>query len=107
MRTSLEVRPGQVAKYTKSMSLLQVEMNGLKAHRYRYWTSSALILILYVLKVKGTSDGGGGRSRLMEVYIIQASAGVSLASNGDAVSDQLDVAFVEDGSESTVTELAY
>ena len=46
--------------------------------------------------------GGGDRRRLMEVYIIQASAGVSLTSNGDIVSAQLDVAFVEYGSEITV-----
>ena len=33
---------------------------------------------------------------------MQASSGVSFASNGDVVPDQLDVAFVEDGSEITV-----
>ena len=47
--------------------------------------------------------GGGNRRRLREVYIIQASTGVSLASNGDVVHAQLDVDFVEDGSEIAVT----
>ena len=45
--------------------------------------------------------------RLREVYIIWASDGVSLASNGGVLPVQLDVAFVEDGSEITVLELAY
>ena len=43
----------------------------------------------------------------MEVYIIQSSDEVSLASNGDVVPDQLDVEFLEDGSEITFTYLAY
>ena len=43
----------------------------------------------------------------MRVYIIQASYGVYLASNGDIVSVQLDVASVENNSEITVAELAY
>ena len=51
--------------------------------------------------------GGGNRRRLREVYIIQASAGVSLATNGDVVPAQLDVAFVEDSSEITLEELDY
>ena len=45
--------------------------------------------------------------QLREVYIIYASAGVSLDSNGDFVPDQLDVAFVEYGSEINIAELAY
>ena len=40
--------------------------------------------------------------RLREVYIIQASYGVSLASNGNVVPVYLDVAFVENGSELAV-----
>ena len=56
---------------------------------------------------RGGVPGGGNRMRCREVYIIQASAGVSLASNGDVIPAQLDVAFVEDGSEITVTELDY
>ena len=51
--------------------------------------------------------GGGNRRRLREVYIIQASSGVSLASNGDVTPAQLDATFVEYGSEITVAELAY
>ena len=43
----------------------------------------------------------------MEVYIIQSSDEVSLASNGDVVSSQLELAFVEDRSEIAVAELAY
>ena len=56
---------------------------------------------------EGVECRGGERRRLREVYIIHASAGFSLARNGDAVHAQLDVAFVEDGSEITVAELAY
>ena len=44
---------------------------------------------------------------MREVYVIQASDGVFLASNVDVVPDQLDVAFVEDGNEIAVAELAY
>ena len=53
--------------------------------------------------VEGVECWGGNRRRLREVYIIQASTGVSLASNGDVVHAQLDVDFVEDGSEIAVT----
>ena len=52
-------------------------------------------------------SGGATGDGLREVYIIQASAGVSLVSNGDFVPAQLDVAFVEDGSEITVAKLTY
>ena len=45
LRTSSEVRPVQVAKYPEFMALVQVCMTGLKAHRCRYWTSSALFFI--------------------------------------------------------------
>ena len=79
----------------------------MKAHWCRYWTSSDLILILYALQAKGWSAGGGDRRRRREVYIIQASAGVSLASNGDVVPAQLELAIVEDGSEIIIAELAY
>ena len=51
--------------------------------------------------------GGGDRRRLREVYIIQASAGVSLAIDGNVVPVQLDLVFVENGSERAVAELAY
>ena len=44
---------------------------------------------------------------MREVYIVQASDGVSLASNGDVVPFQLDVDFVENVSELAVTELVY
>ena len=50
---------------------------------------------------------GGDRRQLREVYIIQASAGVSLVSNSDVVPAQLDMDFVEEVSEITVAELAY
>ena len=50
---------------------------------------------------------GGDRRRLREVYIIQASAEVFLASKGDVVPVQLDLVFVENSSELAVTELAY
>ena len=40
--------------------------------------------------------------QLREVYIIYDSAGVSFYSDGDVVSAQLDLAFVEDGSEITI-----
>ena len=50
---------------------------------------------------------GGNRRRLLEVYLIQASVGVSLACDGGVVSAQLDLDFVEGGSEITVSELAY
>ena len=56
---------------------------------------------------EGVNFRGGNSRRLREVYIIQASAGVSLAINSDVVPDQLDAAFVEDGSEINVAELAY
>ena len=82
-------------------------MTGLKAHRCRYWTISALVLISYALHAKGWGDWGGDRRRRRDVYTIQASAGVSLAINSDVVPDQLDAAFVEDGSEINVAELAY
>ena len=73
-------------------------MTGLKAHRCRYWTSSALVFISYALQERGGVTGG-----LRNVYIIQASAGVSLVSNGDVVPAQLEVPFVEDVSDITVT----
>ena len=44
---------------------------------------------------------------MREVYIIQASARVSLASNDDVAPVKLDVEFVENGSELAVAELAY
>ena len=50
---------------------------------------------------------GGDRRRLREVYVIYASARVSLTSYGGVIIDQLDLAFAEDGSEVTVAELAY
>ena len=50
---------------------------------------------------------GGDRRRLREVYIIYASAGVSLKSDGSVVIAQFDLAFAENGSEVTVAELAY
>ena len=53
LRTSSEVRPGQVAKYPASMALVQVFTTGLKGRRCRYWTSSALVFILYALQAKG------------------------------------------------------
>ena len=53
LRTSSEVRLGQVAKYPESMALVQVCTTGLKAHWRRYWTSSALVFILYALQAKG------------------------------------------------------
>ena len=56
---------------------------------------------------EGVEFRGGDRRRLREVYIIQASAGVSLARNVDEVPAQLEVAFVEDGSEITVAGFSY
>ena len=56
---------------------------------------------------EGVNRWGGDRRRLREVYIIQASAGVSLARNVDEVPAQLEVAFVEDGSEITVAGFSY
>ena len=53
LRTRSEVRPGQVAKYLALMDLVQVCTTGLKAHRCRYWTSSALVFIAYTLQAKG------------------------------------------------------
>ena len=85
MRTRSEVGPDQVAKYSVLMALVQVEMTGLKAHRCRYWTSSALVFISYALQEKGWSASGGDRRRLREVNIIQYSAGVSLVSNRDVI----------------------
>ena len=56
---------------------------------------------------RGVVLGGGGTWRLREVYILQVSDGVSLASNGDVVPAQLELAFVEESSEITVAEFAY
>ena len=56
---------------------------------------------------EGVECQGGDMRRLREVYIIQDSAGVSFVSNFVVVPAQLDVDFVEDGSEVTVAELAY
>ena len=53
LRASSDVRPGQVAKYPVLVALVQVCTTGLKAHRCRYWTSSALVFILYALQAKG------------------------------------------------------
>ena len=46
---------------------------------------------------------GGDRRRLREVYIIQDSSGVSLASNVHVVPVKFDVDFVEDGSELAIS----
>ena len=43
----------------------------------------------------------------MEIYVIEASAGVSLTSDGGVVTAQFDLAFAENSSEVAVTELAY
>ena len=58
LRTSSEVRPGQVAKYPASMDLVQVWTTRLKSHRCRYWLSSAFVFISYALQAKGWSSGG-------------------------------------------------
>ena len=60
-----------------------------------------------MLQEKGWSAGGGDRRRLLEVYVIQANVGVSLACNGDLVPVQLDVVFLEKSCELAVAELAY
>ena len=50
---------------------------------------------------------GGDRRGIREIYIIEASAGVSLTSDGGVIIAQFDLAFAEDGNEVTVAELAY
>ena len=47
------------------------------------------------------------RRRLREVYIIEESDGISLTSGGDVVVAQFDLAFAENNSEFSVSELAY
>ena len=49
----------------------------------------------------------GDRRRLREVYVTEASAGVSLISDGGVVVAQFYLAFAEDSSEVAVLELAY
>ena len=56
---------------------------------------------------EGVEFRGGYIRWLREVYIVQSSAGVSLASNGDVVPAQLELASVEESSEITVAEFAY
>ena len=50
---------------------------------------------------------GGDRRRLREIYVIQASVGVSLTSDGGVVIAQFVLAFAEDGCEVTVVEFSY
>ena len=50
---------------------------------------------------------GGDKRRLLEVYVIQSSDWVSLASYGDVVPVQFHVVFVENSSDLAVAELAY
>ena len=50
---------------------------------------------------------GGDRQGLREIYVIKASAGVSLTSDGGVVIAQFDLEFAENSSEVAVTELAY
>ena len=53
LRTSSDVRAGQVAKNPASMALVQVCTVGLKAHWWMYWTRPALVIISYALQAKG------------------------------------------------------
>ena len=50
---------------------------------------------------------GGNRRRLREVYVIDASSGVSFTSDGGVVVAQIEFAFAENSSEVAVIELAY
>ena len=50
---------------------------------------------------------GGDRRGLREIYVIEASAGVSLTGYGGVVIAQFELAFTENISEVAVAELAY
>ena len=65
-------------------------MTGLKAHWWRYWTKSALVLISYALQANGVKCLGGDRRGLRDIYVIESSAGVSFTSDGGAGIAQLD-----------------
>ena len=45
LRTNLEVRPGQVAKYPASMDLQQVSTTGLKQALWRNWTRAGSVIM--------------------------------------------------------------
>ena len=50
---------------------------------------------------------GVNRRGFMEIYVIEASAGVSLNSDGGVIIPQFDLDFAENSSEVAVAELAY
>ena len=43
LQTREKVSPGRVVKKTEVMAAVQVDMTGLKADRWRYWTMSDLV----------------------------------------------------------------
>ena len=50
---------------------------------------------------------GGDRLRIRKVYVIEASAGVSLTRDGGVAIDQFGLYFVEESSKFAVKKLAY
>ena len=50
---------------------------------------------------------GGDRQGIREVYVIEASDGALLTSDGGVVITQFDLAFAKNSSEVDVAELAY
>ena len=50
---------------------------------------------------------GGDRRGLREIYVIEASTGVLLTSDGGVVIAQFELYFTENSSEGAVPELAY
>ena len=57
LRTSAEVSPGHVVKKPEVMAEVQVNMMGLKADRWRYWTMLDLVESAWTLLENG--EGGG------------------------------------------------
>ena len=81
-----------------------------------YWAESTLVEVLDQICLgshfvcaagEGVKCLGGDRRGLREVYVIEASVGVSLTSYGGVVIAQFDLAFAENISEVAIAELAY
>ena len=106
LRTRLDFRPGQVAKYPALMALVQVCTTGLNAHRCRYWTRSTLVFYFVCATGKGVKYLGDDRRGIREIYVIEANSGVSLTIDGGVFIAQFDLAFAENSREVAVTELA-
>ena len=81
-----------------------------------YWVESTSVEVLDQICLgshfvcatgKGVKCLGGDRRGIMEIYVVESSAGVSLTGDGGVVIAQLDLAIVEHSSEVAVAELAY